>query len=198
MGKKPIVSVTYAERIAIKNSLRYLKCVLRLSCVVHGPIYSRFMGCVNGKCKQFSLYIFGAATRMAETLLKLSSSRAGYRAHFKKTLNKARSVMGKETTTEMDVISLKNIIKQLKRKKSILQELDQKVAALLEELKNLEQEIFDKEEIQDKILETSSQINRVFISQYLIRNILNPVRLPPIRNSLKRLAVNPHSCKVTL
>ena len=45
MGKKPIVSVTYEnERISIKNSLPYLKCVLRLSCVVHGPIYGRFMG----------------------------------------------------------------------------------------------------------------------------------------------------------
>ena len=31
------------------NSLPYLKCVLRLSCVVHGPIYGRFMGFyVNG------------------------------------------------------------------------------------------------------------------------------------------------------
>ena len=50
MGKKPIVSVTYEnERISIKNSLPYLKCVLRLSCVVHGPIYGRFRGFyVNG------------------------------------------------------------------------------------------------------------------------------------------------------
>ena len=51
MGKKKtIVSVTYEnERISIKNSLPYLKCVLRLSCVVHGPIYGRFMGFyVNG------------------------------------------------------------------------------------------------------------------------------------------------------
>ena len=50
MGKKPTVSVTYEnERISIKNSLPYLKCVLRLSCVVHGQIYSRFMGFyVNG------------------------------------------------------------------------------------------------------------------------------------------------------
>ena len=45
MGKKPIVSLTYEnERISIKNSLPYLKCVLRLSCVVLGPIYGRFMG----------------------------------------------------------------------------------------------------------------------------------------------------------
>ena len=50
MGKKPIVSVTCEnERISIKNSLPYLKCVLRLSCVVHGSIYGRFMGFyVNG------------------------------------------------------------------------------------------------------------------------------------------------------
>ena len=45
MGKKPTVSATYEnERISIKNSSTYLKCVLRLSCVVHGPIYGRFMG----------------------------------------------------------------------------------------------------------------------------------------------------------
>ena len=45
MGKKPIVSVTYEnERILIKNSLPYLKCVLRLSHVVLWPIYGRFMG----------------------------------------------------------------------------------------------------------------------------------------------------------
>ena len=54
MGKKPILSLTYEnERISIKNSLPYLKCVLRLPCVVHGPIYGRFMGFyVNA----FSLY----------------------------------------------------------------------------------------------------------------------------------------------
>ena len=41
MGKKPIVSATYEnERISIKNNLPYLKCELRLSCVVHGPIYN--------------------------------------------------------------------------------------------------------------------------------------------------------------
>ena len=56
MGKKPIVSVTYEnERISIKNSLPYLKCVLRLSCVVHGPIYGRFMRRVFMKTV-FSLY----------------------------------------------------------------------------------------------------------------------------------------------
>ena len=55
MGKKPIVSVTNEnERILMKNSSPYLKCVLRLPCVVHGPIYGRFMFFL---CKRFSLYI---------------------------------------------------------------------------------------------------------------------------------------------
>ena len=42
--KKPIVSLTYEnERISI------IRCVLRLSCVVHGQIYGSFMGFyVNG------------------------------------------------------------------------------------------------------------------------------------------------------
>ena len=47
MGKTPIASVRYEnERISIKkkNSLPYINCVLLLSCVVHGPIYGRFMG----------------------------------------------------------------------------------------------------------------------------------------------------------
>ena len=45
MGKKPIVSVTYEnERISIKNSLPYIKCVLRLSCVVHGADLWPFYG----------------------------------------------------------------------------------------------------------------------------------------------------------
>ena len=61
MRKKPIVSLTYEnERISIKNSLPYLKCVLRLSCVVHGSIYGRFMGFYQEPwflCKRFSLHI---------------------------------------------------------------------------------------------------------------------------------------------
>ena len=45
MNHKLLTSNTnFNERISTKNSLPYLKCVLRLSCVVHGPIYGRFMG----------------------------------------------------------------------------------------------------------------------------------------------------------
>ena len=54
MGKKPIVSVTYEnERISVKNSLPYLKCVLRLLCGPRVDLWP-FMGFL---CKRFSLYI---------------------------------------------------------------------------------------------------------------------------------------------
>ena len=55
-GKKPIVSATNGnERISIKNSLPYMKCVIRLSCVVYWPIYRPFF---NGLyCKRFSLSV---------------------------------------------------------------------------------------------------------------------------------------------
>ena len=69
MGKKPISSVTYEnERISIKkNSLPYLKCVLRLSCVVHGPIYGRFMG----------FYVNGFLSKpLYRNLIKTASQRA--------------------------------------------------------------------------------------------------------------------------
>ena len=76
MGRKPIVSVTCEnERISLKNSLPYLKCVLPLSCVVHGPIYVRFMGYyVNGflsiyiKRKPLRLNLLNDSTSVGEKL----------------------------------------------------------------------------------------------------------------------------------
>ena len=45
MGKKPIVSVTYGnEEDFNKTQLTLRKCVSRLVCMVHGPIYGRFSG----------------------------------------------------------------------------------------------------------------------------------------------------------
>ena len=59
MGKKPIASVTYEnKRISIKKkTVPCIKCVLRLSCVVHGPIYGHFMGCIiNGFLSIYKVY----------------------------------------------------------------------------------------------------------------------------------------------
>ena len=58
MEKISIVSVTYEnERISIKNSLPYLKCALRRSCVLHGPIYGRFMGFYVNSFLYIKVYI---------------------------------------------------------------------------------------------------------------------------------------------
>ena len=88
---------------------------------------------------------------MAENLAKLQASRAGYRAHLTQTRKKAPAIMAKETPSELDFVSLNNILEQLGRKKSILKELDQKIAAILEDPADLEKEIFDTEVIQEEI-----------------------------------------------
>ena len=78
IGKKPIVSVTYENgRISIKNSLPYLKCVLRLSCVVHGPIYGRFMG--------FYVNRFLSIIKVYQSWLVGHSSEAARLIHRRKT-----------------------------------------------------------------------------------------------------------------
>ena len=54
MGKKPIVSITYEnERISIKNSLPYLKCVTSLLCGRRADLWL-FYGFL---CKPFSFDI---------------------------------------------------------------------------------------------------------------------------------------------
>ena len=67
MEKKPVVSVTNENgRISIKNSLPYIKCVLRISWVFHGPVYGRSMGCtvlykgVTQQCQCSPMLIFRA------------------------------------------------------------------------------------------------------------------------------------------
>lgn len=103
---------------------------------------------------------------MAETLAKLQGSRTGYRAHLTHTQKKAPTIMAKETPSELDFVSQNNILEQLAREKSILNELDQKIATILEDPAELEKEIFDTEVIQEEINETSSQISN-FIHQSL-------------------------------
>ena len=68
--------------------------------------------------------------------------------------------MAKKQPTEIDFVYLKNTLEQLACKKSILTGLDEKIAALIAEPDNIEYEIFESEEIQDHIQETSWQISK--------------------------------------
>ena len=80
---------------------------------------------------------------MAENLPKLQASRGGYRSHLTQTLKKADIILNKESPTEVNLISMKNILEQLLQKKNILRDLDEKIATLLEGPDDIEKEIFD-------------------------------------------------------
>ena len=126
---------------------------------------------------------------MTENLSKLTSSRTGYRSHLTKTLNKARDIMKRENPTDLDIVSLEFVIEQLGRKKTILTGLDEKIAALIEDPNELEQEIFDTEEIQDEIQETSRQISR-FIQLTLSTKKTTQQPLLLVNQELTQLSVN--------
>ena len=97
---------------------------------------------------------------MAENLAKFVASRAGYRAHLTQTFKKASSIIQKESLTDSDIVSLNRIKEQLARKKTILQELDQKIAPAIEEPKEIEKEIFETEDILEQIEEAAAQISQ--------------------------------------
>ena len=80
--------------------------------------------------------------------------------------------MEKGLPTELDVVSLTSIVEQLVRKKIILTELDGKIAALLEDPGEIENEIFDSEEIQDEIDETKSQMSLPIALRLQLRLLL--------------------------
>jgi hypothetical protein len=68
---------------------------------------------------------------MAENVPKLQASRAGYRAHLTQTIKKATNIATKEDPlTDSDITSLKRIVNQLARKRSILEELDEKIVGI--------------------------------------------------------------------
>ena len=97
---------------------------------------------------------------MAENLPKLQASRAGYRAHLTQTIKKATNIATKEDPlTDSDITSLKRIVNQLARKRSILEELDEKIVGMIEDPKELEKEIFQTEDIKEEIDETAAQIS---------------------------------------
>ena len=94
---------------------------------------------------------------MAENLPKLQASWGGYRSHLTQTLKKPDTILNKESPTEVDLISMKNILEQLLQKKNILRDLDEKIATLLEEPDDIVKEIFDSKVQQEEIDKTSWQ-----------------------------------------
>ena len=82
--------------------------------------------------------------------------------------------MAKEMPPELGLVSLKNTLEQLARKKDKVKDLDERIAALLEDPDEIEKEAFETEDIQDNIDETSSQISS-FLDMVSSKKTLNSV-----------------------
>ena len=82
--------------------------------------------------------------------------------------------MAKEMPPEVGLVSLKNTLEQLARKKDKVKDLDERIAALLEDPDEIEKEAFETEDIQDNIDETSSQISS-FLDMVSSKKTLNTV-----------------------
>lgn len=130
---------------------------------------------------------------MAENLAKLQASRSGYRAHLTQTITKAANITTKEDSlTDSDITSLKGIIVQLTRKRSILEELDGKIVAMIEDPKELEKEIFQSEDIKEGIDETSAQISNT-IEHFLLTKSSpsnSPSEVPPQESTSSQAPIN--------
>ena len=103
--------------------------------------------------------IYGAVTRMEESQ-RIQRSRKGHRAHLTKVLNKATTIMeSDEAPNAMQIASLSATIEQLARKRTALNELNEKLLAIITDPDDIEQEIMDVEDIECEINEKSAQIS---------------------------------------
>jgi hypothetical protein len=164
--------MVYLVYILKKSRLYYFYALITLSNKVKVTIFPSYI---------FYSTVFGAVTRIkAENLGKLQVSRAGYRAHLTQTIKKATNIATKEDSlTDSDFTSLKGIINdvnELARKRSILEELDEKIVGMIEDPKELEKEIFQTEDIKEQIDATVAQISNT--KEHFLSNKSSPSYSP--------------------
>ena len=131
--------------------------------------------------------IYGAVTRMEESQ-RIQRSRKGHRAHLTKVLNKATTIMeSDEAPNAMQIASLTATIEQLARKRTVLNELNEKFLATITDPDDIEQEIMDVEDIECEINEKSAQISAFILSCHPVKN---PVT-PPTTSSQQQVSAPP-------
>ena len=101
----------------------------------------------------------GAVTRMEE-LPRLQASRRAHKAHVTRLVNKINQILVKETPEEMELVNLNTSIEQLTRKKNLIREMDQKIEAEITDTKDLENEIFEAEELSCDLEEKINHIRK--------------------------------------
>ena len=92
-----------------------------------------------------------------EELAQLQASRKGYKSHVTRLNHKMDELLASEFD-KLTFTSLNTAIKQLNRKKEKLSQIDQRVAELIESPEDLEEAIFEAEEMQDSILDKITKV----------------------------------------
>ena len=98
-----------------------------------------------------------------ENIKRHRLSRRGYRSHLTRIMTATTAIIEKELSelTKSDFTSLTDWLRQLDRKKEILTDVDAKIIALVEDEEELEGEVLEAEEIQERISQQAAQIDRV-------------------------------------
>ena len=100
---------------------------------------------------------------MSDELKRLVQSRRGYRAHLKRLFTSITELIERCNTTdpeEDDADTLAELLSQLERKKSILTDLDTRIASTINE-EELETEVFEAEDLQSDISKTIAKGKRL-------------------------------------
>ncbi|CAB4010005.1 Hypothetical predicted protein, partial [Paramuricea clavata] len=120
-----------------------------------------------------------------EETQRIQRSRKGHRAHLTKVLNKATTIMeNDEAPNAMQIASFTATIEQLARKRTVLNELNEKLLAMVEDPDGLEQEIMEAEDIECEINEKSAQISAFVLSCNTVKNpVISQVNAPQVITS---------------
>ncbi|CAB4033777.1 Hypothetical predicted protein [Paramuricea clavata] len=113
---------------------------------------------------------------------RIQCSRKRHRAHLTKVLNKATTIMeNDEAPNAMQIASLTATIEQLARKRTVLNELNEKLLTVLKDPDELKQEIMEAEIIECEINEKSAQISAFLLSCNTVKNpVISQVNAPKL------------------
>lgn len=99
-----------------------------------------------------------------EELTRLTSSRRAHKSHLTKLRTKIDEISTKEEHTETDVMLLGSYIQQLKAKQTTFNDLNGKIATLIEDPDELEREIVDSEDLSSEIIEKLCLTEQIFLN----------------------------------
>ena len=117
------------------------------------------------------------STEIMEELKQLRASCRTHRSHFTKTLTSVAEVLQKdssESLSELEVINLTTTIEGLQRRKGILSNLDGKIAMLITDEEELEEDIYECEEHRSNIVKKIAQL------QYFVHHSTHSSNVPHI------------------